>query len=81
MDTGGKNIQKRVLDALKDELQPLSDDGNTLLTGGFASGGQDPIAEFDPSTNINCGGGGGNACCVGKPTNSVAGCAPNDSLQ
>lgn len=44
---------KKVLDSLKEKLEPLTEAEGDSLTGGFASGTADPDG-IDPTLNVSC---------------------------
>jgi hypothetical protein len=76
MATEKQNIQKKVLDALKDELQPLSDAMNESLTGGFVSTNE-LLKNADVPNSENESEDATNICQANmRPcgTNNVAGC-------
>jgi len=60
-----KNTQKKALDALKDQLQPLSGDEQGALAGGFSS---DAAEAVDAESELNVG------CPTNRKCNVVAGC-------
>lgn len=60
-----KNVQKKVLDALKDQLNPITDSEGSSLSGGFASGSADADAE---GIDVNI------SCPENSKCNVVAGC-------
>jgi hypothetical protein len=62
-----QNVQKRVLDALKNEFQPLTEADGESLTGGFASAaGANEADALD--INVPCNETSNTSC------NTVAGC-------
>lgn len=67
-DQKKQTSQKRVLDVLKEQLQPLTESEGESLTGGVASGTANPD-DIDPTLNVGCG--EKNSGC---PTNTVSGC-------
>jgi hypothetical protein len=66
MGTDKNSLKKKVLDALKDELQTVSETENEQLTGGFSGSTADTIAPID-DINVPCN----NKGCT---SNTVAGC-------
>lgn len=73
MGTDKNSLKKKVLDALKDELQSVSEAENEQLTGGFSGGSIESMAPID-DINVPC-----NTSNKGCPTNSVAGCGGSTS--
>jgi hypothetical protein len=65
-----KEIKKKVLDVLKEELQPISEQDGAALTGGFtgAAGNADSLLPID-DINVPC-----NVKNTSCPTNTVANC-------
>jgi len=66
MGTDKNSLKKKVLDALKDELQSVSESENEQLTGGFSGSTIDTVAPID-DINVPCN----NKGCT---SNTVAGC-------
>jgi len=69
MGTDKNSLRKKVLDALKDELQGVSEDENQQLTGGFSGGSAESVAPID---DVNVGSCGANKSSCNP--NMVAGC-------
>lgn len=68
MGTEKNSLKKKVLDALKDELQSVSESENEQLTGGFSSATPNSTLPID-DVNVPC-----NSKNTSCPTNTVAGC-------
>jgi len=60
-----KNTEKKALDALKEQLQPLSGNEQGALAGGFSS---DAAEAIDAESELNIG------CPENSKCNVVAGC-------
>ncbi len=62
-----KEIKKKVLDVLKEELQPISEQDGSTLTGGFTSTDYSAAKLPIDDLNVPCN----NKTCT---TNTVSGC-------